>query len=455
MRKRTLRYFNLSLFLLPVMVFAQPKQRLMVDGIAAVVGNEVILISDVQLQYEATLKQSYSQQELDECIVFSEMLFQKLLLHQAEIDSISVSDAEVEGQLDARFDHLSAQLGGEKAVERYYEKSMYEMREEMRPLMKNQITAEKMRNTIIQDVSITPGEVQSYFDKVPSDSLPLMNLEVEIAQIVKYPEISREAELEAINRLKELKEKIETGTSFSSMAIFYSEDPGSSKEGGVYKGIKRGQFVPEFEAVAFNLKKGEISDPFKTEYGYHIVQLMDKKGQELDLRHILIKPKFKNEDLNNAKGFLDSLRVSINSGYMTFEEAAREFSEDDETKYNGGVMVNFQTGDTRWDVNNLDRQLFSNINDLNQGEVSKAVLWRKQDGSEAFRLLMLRKRSEPHKVNMRDDYQFIKTVAQQEKQKRVMDEWIEQRIEESYIKINPGLFDCELNEVWQALMAEN
>jgi len=430
---------------------AQPKKRKLVDGVAAVVGSEVVLISDVQTQYDVAQRQGYGV-ELTECLVFSEMLLQKLMLHQAEVDSIYVDDSMVDDNLDRRFAQLEQQLGGQRAVERFYDKSYVEMKEEMRPLLKNQLIAEKMRGQIVQDINVTPGEVQTYFDKIPSDSLPLINTMVEVAQIVKFPEISREAEEEAIEKLKELKSRIESGMSFRSMAVLYSEDPGSSKEGGVYKGIKRGQFVKEFEAVAFNLKRGEISDPFKTEYGYHIVQLIQKKGQELDLQHILIKPKFTQENLAEAKNFLDSLRVSITSEAMSFEEAAREFSEDDGTKFNGGILVNMQTGDTKWEVSMLDRQLFAAINVLKEGEISKPQFMRTPDQKEGFRLVLLRKRSEPHKANMHDDYQFIKIRAQQQKQQNVMEEWIDQRIEETYIKITPNLFDCELQQRWQEMV---
>ncbi len=430
---------------------AQPKKKTLVDGIAAVVGSEVVLISDIEVQYDAAQRQNYGV-ELDECMVFGEMLLQKLMLHQAEIDSVMVDDSEVDMNLDRRFAQLEQQLGGQRAVERFYEKSYVEMKEEMRSLMKNQLIAERMRGQIVQDIDVTPGEVQSFFDGIPTDSLPLINTEVEVAQIVKFPEISREAEEEAIKKLKDLKSRIESGMSFRSMAVLYSEDPGSSKEGGKYTGIKRGQFVKEFEAVAFNLKRGEISDPFKTEYGYHIVQLIEKKGQELDLQHILIKPKFTQEDLAEAKNFLDSLRVSITSGAMSFEEAAREFSEDDGTKFNGGILVNLNTGDTKWEVSMLDRQLFAAINVLKEGEISKPQFMRTQDQKEGFRLVLLRKRTEPHKANMHDDYQFIKVRAQQTKQQKALEDWVENKIDETYIKISPNLFDCELQAIWQKMV---
>jgi peptidyl-prolyl cis-trans isomerase SurA len=211
----------------------------------------------------------------------------------------------------------------------------------MRTLIRDQLTAQRMQMTVVEGIEVTPSEVREYYENLPQDSIPLINEEVELSQIVKYPEISKEAEQEVIDKLKSLKERIENGTSFSSMAILYSEDPGSNKKGGEYKAIQRGVFVKEFEAIAFNLKRGEISDPFKTEFGYHIVQLLEKRGEELDLRHILIKPKMTQENLQEAKNFLDSIAVAINKGDMTFEEAANKYSEDEQTKFNGGQMSNF------------------------------------------------------------------------------------------------------------------
>ena len=436
MRKRISRYTSLLLIMWSVVAYSQPK---LADGIAAVVGDQIILVSDIQIQYESFSRQNYGMEGLNECLVFNELLFEKLLLHQAEIDSIAVDDTEVEMNLDRRLQQLEMQMGGKNNVERYYEKSYVEIKEEMRPLMKNQLTAQQMQASVIREIDVTPGEVRTFFEKIPQDSLPLINTSVELAQIVKFPEVSREAEEAAIERLNGLKERIETGTSFSSMAIVYSEDPGSSKNGGKYEGIKRGQFVKEFEAVAFNLKKGQISDPFKTEYGYHIVQLLEKRGEELDVRHILIKPKYKPEDLEEAKHTLDSIRVVIESGELTFEEAAREYSEDEATRFNGGILVNLSTGDTRWEINNLDRQIYNSIAKMESGEVSQPQFMRTDDQKEGFRLILLRRKIEPHRANLKDDYQYIKIIAQQDKQTKVMDKWISKKVDETYIMITPDL----------------
>ena len=455
MKRRNLRYFSLLILTLAFSV-TKAQDKKLVDGIAAVVGNEIILVSDIQMQYQQFIRQNRANAEdINECFVFNELLYEKLLIHQAEIDSVVIDDQEIEMNLDRRLSMLEEQMNGKQNVEKYYEKSYIEIKEEMKPLMRNQLTSQRMQGTIISDIDVTPGEVQEFFNGLNTDSLPIINTEVEIAQIVKYPEVSREAEEDAIKRLKKLKERIESGTSFRSMAVIYSEDPGSSKNGGLYEGIKRGQFVPEFEAVSFNLKRGEISDPFKTEYGYHIVQLLEKNGEQLDLRHILIKPKITQDDLTEAKNFLDSLRVSIEAGEMSFEKAAREYSEDEKTKFNGGILLNYASGDTKWQTNNLDRQLYSSITGLKVGDISTPQFMRSEDQKEAFRLILLRKKIEPHKANVVEDYQFIKGLALQGKQKETMDLWLEERIKETYIKIYPDIFDCELNDIWSKVVKDN
>ena len=227
------------------------------------------------------------------------------------------------------------------------------------------------------------------------------------------------------------------------MAILYSEDPGSNKKGGEYKAIQRGVFVKEFEAIAFNLKRGQISDPFKTEFGYHIVQLLEKRGEELDLRHILIKPKMTQENLQEAKNFLDSIAVAINKGDMTFEEAANKYSEDEQTKFNGGQMSNFQSGNNRFEVSALDRGLFAVVNKMEQGELSETGYFQSQDQREAFRIVRLDKKFEPHKANLDIDFTRIKGFALQEKQSRIVEEWKEEKLVETFVKINTGYFSCD------------
>lgn len=448
--RKNLKYFKLiPVLLFGMPIFAQPVGA-PVEGVAAVVGKNIILKSEIDAQYEAMKRQSVEAGSITVCSVLEDQLFQKLLVHHAEIDSVIVGDDEVEGNMDRRIQQLVAQMGGDsRKLEDYYGKSIVEIKEEMRPLMMEQLTAQRMQYQITEDVEITPTEIQQYYNTLPPDSLPLINTEVEIAHIVRYPVVSREAEQETIDKLRDLKKRIEGGSSFASMAILYSEDPGSNKNGGAYKGIKRGQFVKEFEAVAFNLKPNEVSDPFKTEYGYHIVQLLEKRGEELDLRHILIKPKLSQEDLAESRNFLDSLGAMINSGKITWEDAVNEYSDDKQTKYNAGVIDNFETGSTKFELGQLERSMFNAIQDLKPGQISAPEFFRTYDQKEAFRLVKLLNRIEPHKANLRDDYQQIKFLALQEKQQRVVYEWIDEKISQTYIKVNLNYFPgCEIDARW-------
>ncbi len=446
MKKEILKFTSaLVAVLFSTLSFGQPQ---VIDGVVAVIGQEIILKSEVEQQHESFVMQGGEAAKITICKVFEDMLIEKLLIHHAELDSIVVSEEEIESNMDRRLDQLVYQIGSKEKLEEYYKKSMVEIKEEMRPFMRNQMTAQRMQGHITADIKVTPSEIQAFFNSLPQDSLPLINTEVELSQIVKFPEVGPEAELEAVEKLNKLKERIEGGTSFSTMAILYSEDPGSAKNGGEYKGIKRGQFVKEFEAVAFNLQIGDVSEPFKSEFGYHIVQVQAKRGEELDLRHILIKPKISEANLQEAKALLDSLRRSINDGLITFEEAAKEFSDDKESRYNGGTLVNLNTGDTKWEINQLERSMFLTIEKLERGQVSESKFFRKPDGKEGYRLVKLDDRIEPHKANIRDDYTKIQTFALNQKQGKVMKEWVEEKINESYVKINNDYFSCEFQNNW-------
>ena len=442
LKKAHLLYINFFV-LLSVLASAQPQT---VDGVAAIVGGDVILKSDIDEQYDVFNRQNFGK-PVSYCEVFEELLFQKLLIHHAAIDSISIGEEEVEANMDRRIQQLIMQMGDQKKLEDFYEKSVVEIKEDMRTLIKEQLTAQRMQMTVVEGIEVTPSEVREYYENLPADSIPLISAEVELSQIVKFPELSDEAEQEVIAKLNELKERIENGTSFSSMAILYSEDPGSNKKGGEYQGIQRGVFVKEFEAVAFNLRKGEISDPFKTEFGYHIVQLLEKRGEELDLRHILIKPKLTQENLQEAKNFLDSVSVAIANGEMTFEEASRRFSDDEQTRFNGGQMSNFQSGNNKFEVSQLDRGLFALISSLEDDEISEASFYRTEDQREAFRIVRLDANYEPHKANLDLDFTRIKGFALQQKQAKTVEDWKNEKLADTFVKINEGYYDCadELN----------
>lgn len=425
--------FNLS-------AFAQ-NQPLNVDGIVAAIGDQIILQSDIIFQ-----KQALSQEGrvLSDCDMLKEISLEKLLIHHAAIDSVEVTNEEIDESIDRRIQQLVAQIGSERKMEEYYKKSILLIKEEMRPLMKNQMISQRMQMTVAENIQISPIEVEEMIQEMPVDSLPLIGTEVELAQIIIEPEVSKESITETIERLNTLRERILNGSSFSSMAILYSEDPGSNRNGGEYKGLKRGQFVKEFEAVAFNLRPGEVSKPFKTDYGYHIVQLQIKRGEELDLRHILIKPKVEQEDLDIAKKILDSLRVDIIGGKISFEEVAKKYSSDDESKLNGGVMMNPMTTDTRWNLEDLDRSIFYAIEKIEVGEISSAALVREQDGKEIFRIFQLRQRIAPHRANLNQDFSLLKNYVENQKRQEKLLDWVSRKKNSTYIFVAPKYRDCQI-----------
>lgn len=424
---------------------AQPK---IVDGVVAVVGNNIVLKSEINTQFQQLKDQGLTENEADQCRIFEDLLFEKLLIHQAEQDSIVVGDDEVQMSLERRIDYFVQQIGSRQKLEQYYDKSIVEIKEEMEQLVRDQLTAQRMMREITQDVEITPSEVREYYKSIGKDSLPLVNTEVEYAQIIKYPDVSEEAKNAAIERLKELKKRVEEGSSFSTMAILYSEDPGSAKAGGEYIGIKRGQFVKEFEAVAFNLKAGEISEPFRTEYGYHIVQLQKRRGEELDLRHILIKPKISAENLEEAQHFLDSLKDQIELEITSFEDAAEQFSDDENSKLNGGVVVNPQTTDSRWETSQLDKGIFYVIDGLDKMEISEPSFFRQPDGKEGYRLVRLLDKTEAHVADLKTDYQRLQNVALQKKKDEEVQKWVEDKLTKTYVRVNNDYFNCNFQRNW-------
>jgi peptidyl-prolyl cis-trans isomerase SurA len=414
-------------------------QPVLADGVVAVVGNEIILQSDVSIMKE-TLKREG--QDRSECEVLNELILEKLLVHHAAIDSVVVDDAEIDDNISRRLEQLIAQIGSERRLTEYYKKSVVEIKEEMRPLMRNQLTAQRMQSTITENVKVTPVEVENVIKGLPLDSLPLIGTEVELAQIIINPKVSAKSEQEAIERLDQLRTRILNGSSFATMAILYSEDPGSNRNGGEYKGIKRGQFVTEFDAVSYNLEVGEISKPFKTEFGYHIVQLQAKRGEELDLRHILVKPKLEQKDLDIAQGRLDSIRTAIKAGTLSFESAAERFSEDEETKLNGGIMLNPNTMDVTFNLDQLDRGIFYAIQNLEVNDLSEASLVRDPQGKEYFRLIHLRNKIDPHRANLKQDLALLKQYVENQRRQQTMDAWVARKKAETALKVNGSYSEC-------------
>jgi len=427
-----LKLTAIAVFLCGSMLSAQ----VTVDGIAGVVGNNIVLNSDVEqqlLQYQA------QGLEVDAALrvqVLEDLLFQKLMLHQAVLDSVVVTENEVFNEIDSRINNFILQLGGEDQLESYFDKKIYEIKEEMFEPIENSLLIQRVRYDITSAVTITPSEIRSYFSTFPIDSLPTVNEEVEVAQILKLPPPSASAISETKKKLDKLKERINKGESFGTLAILYSEDPGSSRNGGLYTSIKRGMFVKEFEAVMFSLEEGEVSEVFKTEYGYHIAVLEERRENEVDIRHILMSPKISPIDLNNAKELLIEVRDSILNGELLFEKAALTHSDDKTTKFNGGKLINSNNGTSKFEIAHLEQGVNFAIDNLEIEAISDPIYLKMEDGKEAYRMFILLDRKELHQVNLIDDYKKIRDLALESKKDESIEKWIAKSLEKTYVRVS-------------------
>jgi len=427
-----LKLTAIAVFLCGSMLSAQ----VTVDGIAGVVGNNIVLNSDVEqqlLQYQA------QGLEVDAALrvqVLEDLLFQKLMLHQAVLDSVVVTENEVFNEIDSRINNFILQLGSEDQLESYFDKKIYEIKEEMFEPIENSLLIQRVRYDITSAVTITPSEIRSYFSTFPIDSLPTVNEEVEVAQILKLPPPSASAISETKKKLEKLKERINKGESFGTLAILYSEDPGSSRNGGLYTSIKRGMFVKEFEAVMFSLEEGEVSEVFKTEYGYHIAVLEERRENEVDIRHILMSPKISPIDLNNAKELLIEVRDSILNGELLFEKAALTHSDDKTTKFNGGKLINSNNGTSKFEIAHLEQGVNFAIDNLEIEAISDPIYLKMEDGKEAYRMFILLDRKELHQVNLIDDYKKIRDLALESKKDESIEKWIAKSLEKTYVRVS-------------------
>jgi len=421
-----------------------------IDGVMAVVGANIVLKSEVEAQYlqfrmQGNIKGS---PEKVKCQIFETLLFQKLMLNQSQIDSVKVNDIQVEAEMDRRLRYLLQQAGSQEKLEEYYQKSMVEFKNEMRDVIKEQMMIETTQQKITKDVTVTPSEVKAFYKKLPKDSIPEVSSEYEIGMIVKNP-VMGEEEKEAVKvKLKSFKERIKNGDDFATLAILYSEDPGSSKKGGELGLFKRGEMRTEFEAAAFRLKPGEVSDIVETADGFHIIQMIERKGEYINVRHILLQPKFSIQSLNQAKSFLDSVGTLIRSKKVVFADAVAKFS-DDPSRNNGGLIINGATGNSRFEASQLDPKIFLVVDKMKVGEISQAVIYKSDRGKDEYRVYYLKERTVPHKANPEQDYAKLQQWALDSKKNDVIDEWIKQKITKTYISIKEPYTHCEFQRVWQ------
>ena len=438
----------LCLFLLtPKHGFTQQEQ--IIDQVVAVVGGTIVLESDIENQYLNYRNQggiSGSATEI-RCTILEEILYQKLMVAQADYDSITVNEGQVESELDRRLGMFINQFGSQEKLEEYYDKTLTEIKLELHDIIAEQLLAQQVQQTIVVDVTVTPSEIRSFYRSMPKDSIPLMKTEYIIAQIVKNPPISVEEKILVKEQLMELRKRILDGEAFATMAILYSQDPGSAKNGGELGFYGRGQLYPEFEAIAFKLKEGEISNIVETEAGYHIIQMIERKGDYVNVRHILLIPKVSPYDLLKARNELDSVAQLIRADSISFEMAVEAFS-DGEDKLSGGMLINQYTGSTKFEAEQLDAQVSFTIEKMNVGEISNPVPMKTTEQKDAYRILKLIEKSKPHKANMQDDYSRVQEWALRQKQTVAMDDWINSKAKETYVRIIESYRTCTFKHNW-------
>jgi peptidyl-prolyl cis-trans isomerase SurA len=437
----------IAAIIMPLMIFGQ--QNNTIDGIEAVVGNHIILKSDIESQYMQYTSQGMKEEESLRCKILEELLFQKLLVLQAAIDSVKITDSQVEDEIDKRIRYFIRQLGSKEKLEEYYKKSLFQIKAEFRDVIKDLLLAQTVEQKITKDLKVTPSEVKSYFRSLPDDSLPKISSEVEIGVIVKKATVNNEEKKLIRTKLTGIRERIMNGEKFSTLAVLYSEDEATSGRGGELGTRARGELIPEFEAVAFNLKAGEVSPLIETPDGFYIIQVIDRKGDYINIRQLMLKPKVSEEDLYSCKLKLDSILPSITSGKTTFANAAAKYSDDKQTRNNEGLMINPQTGNSKWQIEELDQTMFFIIDKMKVGDVSNSALFTDEDGRKAYRIIYLKSRTDPHRANLKDDYDKIQNAALSHKRAKIIDEWITTKLQNTYIRITDDYKDCRFKHHWK------
>ncbi|WP_396596782.1 peptidylprolyl isomerase [Dokdonia sp. R86516] len=427
-----------------------PFKKFKVDGVAGVVGDYLILESDIDQSLIEIKQRGQASADITSCQVLGSLLENKLLTHQAVQDSIVVQDSRVNSEVDQMVQRFASQLGSEqKVVEFYRKENMADLRAELFSIRKNVILSDRMNQKIIESVDVTPDEIKTFFNNIPADEIPTFGVELEIARIVIEPKATEEERQKVIDRLNGFRRDIlENGSSFATKAVLYTDDAASRPDGGLMVIDRKTPLVKEFRDVAFSLQDGEISEPFETEFGFHIVTVEKTKGERKDIRHILLVPEIKEAQEEEAKDLVKKVRKRIIDGELTFEEAAKEFSDEKETKFEGGTLTNPQTLDKRFELGRLDPDIYPKVNDLADKEVSLVYTDQTRTGKKQFMIYTVDNRLEEHKADYVKDYIKIKDLALREKQIAAIEKWQKEKIVETYIKINGENRDCEFVSNW-------
>lgn len=437
----------ITLLALTAMASTTTGQSYLLDKVVAKVGSEFVLLSDVEDQFAYARTQDPTIEEDSKCYILDNIIAQKVIIYHAKLDSVEVSDEEVESQLDFRFENILRQMNGdEEFFKEYYGATIAEMKERYRDDQKQQILADRMQGMLINNVKVTPQEVQQFYDRIPADSLPYLDSEVELGEIVIKPEVNAEQKAIAREKLEKIRANIISGEfSFEAMALKFSEDPGSGARGGDLGFAKRGSYVPEFEATVYSLAKDEISEIIETEFGFHIIKMLERRGNSIRARHILIKPELTDADFEKAKVRLDSIKNLIEIDSISFEKAVKKFSNEDTESYNNnGRMKNRATGNTFFETDDLDPDIYFEIIDMNVGDLSNIIEFKDFAGETMFRIVKLQNITKPHKANLQQDYDKIKQFAKESKKAEYFQNWIQTKKKETYVEVVPEFQSCEM-----------
>lgn len=451
MKKVSRIILSAALLLLAAVGFAQPMQ---IDKVVAVVGDNIILRSEVEAQFQQMAAQNQGE-EADpamRCVIFDNLLLERLFLSQAVLDSITVAPEEVDAELDRRIKYFISVFGSKEKLEEYYGKSIIELKDDFKTDIEKQLLSDKMKGKAFSGLKVSPAEVKDFFEKIPKDSVPYFNSELELGELIMMPKVSQAEKDAARKKIEGIRNDIAQGADFSVKAIQYSEDPGSYLDGGNLGMIERGELVPEFEAVAYKLKEGELSDVVETPFGFHLIMVDEKRGDKLKARHILVKPKITRYDLALVKERMDSIQHQLKVDSLSWRDAVRQYSDDEQSKSIGGMMTNTKTGNSYFEKADIDGTLIFTIDRMKVGEYSDVLPHTVQDRTgeqkQGFRIIWLKSESKPHPASLDQDYTKIQAAAKAEKQQKALDDWMKLHRSKNYVRIDDSMKGCPQVEKW-------
>jgi peptidyl-prolyl cis-trans isomerase SurA len=441
-----LKLIPVSIFLICGSASISKAQSLIIDQVAAVIGNEMIMQSDIEKQIIELKAEGVPVKPNYRCELLSELLEQKLMVNQAKLDSVQISDASVAMQLEGRLDHFTNYFGSQKEMEDYFGKSVLQIKEDFHDLIREQMLMEEMRKTITEDIRITPSEVKEFYASLPKDSIPTMDARMEVQQIVRYPKYTDEAISKVKDKLLDMRKKILEGSSFSTMAVLYSQDPGSAKLGGEIGFRSKSELDPEYARVAFTLKEGQVSKIVESEFGYHIIQMIERRGDRVNTRHILLNPEVSQASLDETRKTLDTLLSLIKKDSMSFPAAAYVYSGDKNSFMNGGLRINPKSGNSYFEMNDFTPEEYYVVKDLKQNDITYPFQTKDENGKPVYKLMRIKTKTNPHPANIKEDYQYLQELALAVKKKKAIEEWVLDKQKSTTFYIDSSFDRCNLSE---------